>query len=32
MTTVIEYREWLERQEENLRSEQIYQQEWNAID
>jgi hypothetical protein len=27
-----EYREWLERQEEYLRSEEIYQQEWNDID
>ena len=27
-----EYREWLERQDEFLRSEELYQQEWNAID
>jgi hypothetical protein len=27
-----EYREWLERNDEYLRSEELYQQEWNAID
>ena len=27
-----EYREWLERKDEFLRSEELYQQEWNDID
>lgn len=27
-----EYREWRERQDEYLRSEKLYQQEWSAID
>jgi hypothetical protein len=27
-----EYREWLERKDEHPRSEELYQQEWDAID